>query len=455
MAALEADTLDRIQKLAIDTGEAATPEDAAKIFAGYRLQLDVGADGLASPSAEAAFATILNAAPRAFQGGVHVRLTDDPTLGSGWFAGLKASEVIANYGCELVSSLSDTFPTLVLGSTGETWPTRGLCLGVMHAGWSGGVVFRPGTSPPHAVDFPPAGVLAGAVGVAEAFQSVRGNVRAGRRDNGLSLWSPDTPWLDSSAFGPDINGLLAPNKLSILGLGHLGQAYIWTLGWLPYPDPQSVEFVLQDVDLLSKANLATSLLASESDLGQRKTRLVAAALDRRGFQTRLIERRFNEYQRVDEDDPQIVLSGVDNPSTRSLLGNAGWKLIIDVGLGAGAGDYLDARLHSFPAQKTPGELWGGRVGSFDETLLDLPAYRAMEQRIGDRCGTIMIAGRAVGAAFVGAFASSLAVAEALRYYADDQRRFEVIDVSLRDLSRPRLAAAATWAGSENLGYVVL
>jgi hypothetical protein len=455
MATVDADTLDRIQKLAIDTGEAASPEDAAKIFAGYRLQLDVGIDGLAGPTAEAAFATIINAAPRAFQGGVRVRLADDPKLEHGWLAGLKASEAVTRYGCKLVSSLSDAYPTLVVGSPNGSWPTTGLCLGVVHAGWSGGVTSDSGLSLPHVTEFPPAGVLAGAVAVAEAFQAVRGNVRAGRRDNGLSLWRPDIPWLDSSGFGPDITGLLAPNKLSVLGLGHLGQAYVWTLGWLPYPDPKEVEVVLQDIDFLCEGNLATSLLASNSDLGKRKTRLVAAALERRGFQTRLIERRFNENQRVDEDDPQIALIGVDNPSTRSLLGSAGWKQVIDVGLGAGAGDYLDVSLHSFPALKTPGELWGGRVGSFDETLLDLPAYQALERRMGDRCGMIMVAGRAVGAAFVGAFASSLAVAEILRYYADDQQRFEVIDVTLRDLSRPRLAMAAAWEGGENLGYVVL
>jgi hypothetical protein len=455
MATVDADTLDRIQKLAIDTGEAATPEDAAKIFAGYRLQLDVGSDGLVGAAAEAAFATIINSAPRAFQGGVRVRLADDPKLKCGWVAGLQASEAVVRYGCELVSSLSDTYPTLVLGSTKGNWPTKGICLGVVHVGWAGGVTTDPDMPRTHAVDFPPAGVLAGAVAVAEAFQSIRGNVRAGRRDNGLSLWRPDIPWLDPSGSGPDTAGLLAPNKLSVLGLGHLGQAYLWTLGWLPYPNPKAVEFVLQDVDFLCEGNLATSLLATRSDLGKRKTRLVAAALERRGFQTRLIERRFNDTQRVDEDDPQIALIGVDNPSTRSLLGNAGWKQVVDVGLGAGAGDYLDASLHTFPAPRSPSDLWGGRAGSFDETLLDLPAYQALERRIGDRCGMIMVAGRAVGAAFVGAFASSIAVAEILRYYADDQRRFEVIDVSLRDLSRPRLATAATWAGGENLGFVEL
>jgi hypothetical protein len=297
--------------------------------------------------------------------------------------------------------------------------------------------------------------LAGAVGVSEAFQILRGNVRAGRRDHGLSLWRPDLEWTDTAASGPSLQRLLVPNRLHVVGLGHLGQAYLWTLGWLPFPEPSAVELVLQDADILTRANLATSLLARSGDIGRRKTRVAADAIEALGLRTRLIEGRFTEFHHIDNDDPQIALVGVDNPFTRAALGNPGWKLIIDVGLGAGAGDYLDARLHSFPGGITPAALWGDRRGSFDETLLDQPAYRELERQLGDRCGVILIAGRAVGASFVGAAASSIAVAELMRYYADPERRHQVVDVSLRDLSRARIAAWPDWDGPENLGYIEL
>lgn len=452
---IDIDQLDRIQKLALDTGDATTIEEAAEIFSRYVLQVDVRNDGLEGSTAEAAFSTILNTAPRAFQGGVRVRLAREQQLEYGWVKGKSAGEAIADYGCEQVSTLSDDFPTLILGTPPQTWPTGGLCMAVTHAGWAGGVLSRPGMYLPRRPEFPPAGVLAGAIGVAEAFQAVRGNVRAGRRDHGLSLWRPDIQWVDPSGFGPEMSGLLAPDKVHLLGLGHLGQAYLWTLGWLPYPNPAQVEFVLQDVDVLNEANLATSMLAVKADVGRKKTRVVADAVEGLGFGTRLYERRFDENDRAGDDDPSIALVGVDNPYTRSLLGQPGWSLIIDVGLGAGAGDYLDARLHSFPAERSPEQEWGGRRGTFDETVLDLPAYQELERRLGDRCGAIMVAGRAVGAAFVGAFASSVAVAELLRYYADDERRHTVLDLSLRNLSRPRLALAADWDGGENLGYVSL
>jgi len=452
---VDVDLLDRIQKLALDTGDATTLEEAAQIFSRYVLQVDVREDGLNGATAEAAFTTIMNAAPRAFQGGVLVRLIKDSLLETGWVKGRAASDVISAYGCEQVTKLSDDYPTLVLGTAPTEWPTRGLCMTVTHAGWAAGVISRPGMNLSRRPEFPPAGVAAGSIGVAEAFQAIRGNVRAGRRDQGLSLWRPDLEWVHPAAFGPAVSGLLAPNKLHLLGLGHLGQAYVWTLGWLQYPDRHQVELVLQDADVLTRANLATSLLAREADLQRKKTRIVAAAAEELGFETRLYERRFEEYEQVGEEDPQIALVGVDNPHTRAILGHAGWSLIFDVGLGAGAGDYLDARLHSFPAERTPEEQWGGRSGTFDETVLDLPAYQELERRLGDRCGAIMVAGRAVGAAFVGAFASAVAVSELLRYYADDKRRHTVLDLSLRDLSRARMACAADWEGAENLGYVEL
>lgn len=455
MVALDPETLDRLQKLLLDTGDATTPEEAAQIFARYVLQLDVRPGGLDGPTAEAAFATIVNAAPRAFQGAVRVRLAEDAKLAHGWLAGMSASEVAAGFGCELTHSLSDDHPTLVLGPHADDWPTRGPCLAVTYAGWSGGVLSRPGMALARRPEFPPAGVLAGAVAISEAFQIIRGNVRAGRRDHGLSLWRPDVQWVNPSSFGPDFHGLLIPNRIHLIGLGHLGQAYLWTLGCIPFPEPSEVELALQDLDHVTGANISTSLLADRVDCGKRKTRLLAAKLERLGFRTRLIERRLDQHQRVADDEPRVALVGVDNPMTRALLGEAGWGLIVDVGLGAGAGDYLDAQMHSFPGRITPAQLWGGRRGAFDPALLDQPAYRDLERRLGDRCGAIMVAGRAVGAAFVGAFASAVAIGELVRYYADDAVRFEVINLSLRNLAAPRCVATPHWEGGENLGWVEL
>ena len=50
--------------------------------------------------------------------------------------------------------------------------------------------------------FVPAGVAAGGIAVAEAFQVRRGDPRAGRRRQGISLWRPELDWERPDAVGP-------------------------------------------------------------------------------------------------------------------------------------------------------------------------------------------------------------------------------------------------------------
>jgi len=127
-------------------------------------------------------------------------------------------------------------------------------------------------------------VLAGALAVSEAFQHVRGgNPMAGRRTVGLSLWRPEesNSWLDCEEKGPELNCL--PAKLWIIGLGHLGQAFLWTLGFLPYSHPENVSLVLQDFDVLSDANDSTSPLTFAPVKKEKKTRAIAKWCEDRGL----------------------------------------------------------------------------------------------------------------------------------------------------------------------------
>ena len=67
-----ADRLHRTVKLAIDTGEAKTVEEAERIFAGYRLQIVVGPEVADSVVLQAAVLTAVNCAARTLLGGVTV-----------------------------------------------------------------------------------------------------------------------------------------------------------------------------------------------------------------------------------------------------------------------------------------------------------------------------------------------------------------------------------------------
>src|SRR5260370_35743174 len=66
------DALHRTIKLAMDTGEASSVEEAEQLFAGYRLLLEVGPDVARSPTLQAAVLTALNTGRRCFLGGVQV-----------------------------------------------------------------------------------------------------------------------------------------------------------------------------------------------------------------------------------------------------------------------------------------------------------------------------------------------------------------------------------------------
>ena len=80
-------------------------------------------------------------------------------------------------------------------------------------------------------------MLAAALAVNEAFLYVSGHAGvAGRRTVGLSLWdpAPACDWLGDAVTEPALS--LLPARLWLIGLGHLGQAYLWALGLLPFAD---------------------------------------------------------------------------------------------------------------------------------------------------------------------------------------------------------------------------
>ena len=133
------------------------------------------------------------------------------------------------------------------------------------------------------------GVLAGAIAVSEVFQRARGSSVAATRAVGVSLWRPDVDWRGDTASGPPLKYL--PSNLWLPGLGHLGQAYAWSLGFLPFADADraSVRIMLQDVDEVVEANESTSTLVTPGERGL-KARLVGQRLDALGFETRLTER---------------------------------------------------------------------------------------------------------------------------------------------------------------------
>jgi hypothetical protein len=431
--ATDADHLHRTVKIEIDEGRASSVEEAMELVASYVLQVQIGEGVERSPAAEATLLTILNTGHRAFLGGVKVWAEDDPVLNSTWAEGRTLSEAVTAFGGELVSKLEGEHPTLVIGEPAS--PLMGsIILYATYAGWSGGVVEHPTDCLSSDHEFALAGVLAGALGVSEAFQHIRGNQEAGRRSVGLSLWSPELDWRAPEAEGPLCKFL--PSELWLLGLGHLGQAYCWGLGFLPYVNPTDVMLYLLDYDIVVKANESTGLLVEQGVLGKTKARVVAERMEKLGFQTRISERAFDKHTQRTAEEPALALAGFDTPVPRRELEDANFVRIVDAGLGAGVNHYYEMVLHSFPSGLHARDAF--EAASMASRRPEQPAYQEMvKERVSAgetegeaKCGILEIAGRTVGASFVGAVAAALVIAETLRILAHGPR-YEVIDLSLR------------------------
>lgn len=427
-----ADTLHRTVKLLVDSGKCRSPEEAEEYLRALVLQVVVGPDLAQDPAAQAALLTLVNAGRRAFLGGVHVALAVDCPLDVPWANGRTAADTVAHLGGEVVGALDPERPTLAVARPESVVGTP--VLHVTHAGWAGGIVEDQADRLTGAA-ITPAGVAAAAFGISEMFQQALGDPQAGRRDVGVSLWRPDLTWRDPEGLGPPLKYL--PAALWLLGLGHLGQAYAWIVGMLLYANPADCHVSLVDYDRVVEGNDATQLLVHGDQLGRRKTRIVAEALEGLGFNTQLVERAFDDHFQVDltRAESTIALAGFDGRDPRLLLGDAGFTWVVDGGLGRGPFEYLNVMIHTFPSPEPPAEAFPPER----QRRSTLPAaYKEeIERQVADgydaeavKCGMLSIAGVSIGAAFVGAFAASLVVADVLRLLHGGSP-FSVVHVDLR------------------------
>jgi len=441
--------LSRTIKMAIDTGEAATIEDAEQIFKSYQLAVEVGTDITLSATLQVLLLTIVNTARRCFLGGVHVQTTDAKLLVS-WNGCETLHQAIIDLRGNITEQVPCCIPRVIIGDVNNPKGIGPFAVRATFDGWRGGVIPFDEGRLEEKREFTPAGVLAGALAVSEAFQHVRGgNPIAGRRDVGLSLWNPasNASWLDASNSGPLIEKL--PSKLWLIGLGHLGQAMLWTLGFLPYARPDEVFLVLNDFDVLSEANDSTSPLTFAPVLAERKTRAMARWCEARGFKTMVTERLFSNNINVAFDEPTVAFCGVDNALARSVLEDVGFDRIIEAGLGKGELEYLSFQIHTFPGPQKAKQRWKEYVGPTIQGEMKL-AYKQLSVEGMDECGIVTLAGRSVGASFVGTMVASLAVAELLKLVLGAPVS-GLIDGTLRSLDRRKMIGNHEWSKPFNPG----
>jgi hypothetical protein len=375
----------------------------------FQLNLVCNDKVFTSPSHQAALLTAVNTGKRAFHGGVFVDMPMNVPCLLNWPGNLTLNEI--------VQLLGGTLSPVESGAKGEILyigkPSKKVNEGyVLYcSGWRGGIAstkiipqFQKGA------DFSLGGIAAAAIGVARSFLRISDlNSGSEVEQQGISLWRPDVDWLHPDADGPELEFL--PSKLWILGLGHLGQAYLWNFALLPFQNPGNVSFMLQDFDRAVEGNYASGMLCEKNNVGQKKTRICAEWLEQRGFATTIAERPFDTLTKRSPDEPSIACCGFDKAEPRTILENAGFDLIVECALGADAYRFDRLILHTFPgASRTPAEIWK----TFNDPKTDPNLVKAFKQR--DACGIVAetLAKKAIASSFVGALAGTLVAAEIVR-----------------------------------------
>ena len=210
------DSLNRLVKIALDSGEASSIEEAERIFGTYRMQVVAGPDVAGNAVLQAALLTAVNCAARSMLGGVAVIGAQGP-LGVTLPPFRDLAEAVSGLGAKIADAPDPTVPTLIIGNVAPDGIER-FAIRATFAHWCGGVVpFASGVRLAETGSFTPAGVLAGAVAVAEIFQRLRGGApMACRRAAGLDLWDFCRDWL-RAAESPSVDRL--PSSAWIIGLG--------------------------------------------------------------------------------------------------------------------------------------------------------------------------------------------------------------------------------------------
>jgi hypothetical protein len=397
----------RLRSLLVNSGRFSFPE-ADRRLTQSSLALAADRDILSTAAAQAALLTAVAAGVRTF-GEIAVPPNLDIAVKTPLpIPGNSLCEQLRVLGaCERVPKPGERL--LVIGSS--EYERDYSALRAVWSGWIAGI--QPGGHPipagsTHCVL---AAAAAGALGIAESFAVEYGNVRAGRRVQQLSLWSPGTY---EESVGPDEFAL--PLSEWVVGIGNLGQAHLWCLALLPYPKPEDVALLLQDFDYVKAENWGTSLLVQRGRYGMLKTRLAEKWCAARGFRVRRIDRRLDEYLRRQEDEPVLAVAGLDRLPPRRLLGHVGFDHIVDVGLGADADTYHQFRLTVFDRNYSPAKHFGQvRDQDSRERTQHLAAYQSLlSGGLVDACGMASLAGIPVAVPFVSLIASAVALAQVIR-----------------------------------------
>ena len=259
---------------------------------------------------------------------------------------------------------------------------------------------------PASGDNPLAGIAAGALAVGAAFRLTTGGELPDNLE--IDLWPTA-----SEQKAPAFADIYLPAAFWLIGLGNLGQAYLWAVAALPYTNPGEVSLVLQDYDRVSEENWATSILVRDETYGLLKTKVGEAWAERKGFSVRRVDRKLLPGDRLDQGDPTLALSGVDKLAVRESMAKTGFACVVDAGLGRDARTFDQYRVTIF---QEPARMATHFSGLNDpKAPVEAPAAAAYQTLLAEvgQCGTVEIAGAAIATPFVSAIAAAVAISRSV------------------------------------------
>jgi hypothetical protein len=395
--------ISRLAKAIVDAGKCSFPEAERRLNAA-RIVIHVDPKSAGEPAAQAAALTAVVTAVRCFLGGVWITgATECPLILP------MRSETLGGAAVRLGARMGapPAARTIVIG--GDRTRAAGCALRAWWDDWSAGVRPLYDRTPLGNGRNSLAGIAAGALAVGQAFLAECGDNQAGRVVQVVSLWSPG-----SAEVGPQRFSL--PDALWLIGLGNLGQSFVWSLAMLPYRHGRDLQLVLQDEDIIRDVNWSTSILVLRRRYGMLKTKVVEDWAVRRGFRVRRIDRFMDSATLRRPHDPPIAMSGLDRIAARRFLDDLGFERVIDCGLGATAKDYGRFRLNVFDRNYAASTHFAGVEDQTDRNgIIQLPAYQDEITKGHEMaCGMAELAGASVAAPFVSALVGALAVTQAIK-----------------------------------------
>ena len=434
----------RPEKIAFDSGQSSNFEESAALFNNART-IVVPPQNAMRADVQVALLTTVALAKRTFNGRVFV--VNSVGLNAKTPDGATMRSLIQAQGVRIVESPKRFYGQILIGDS-EPLSADIPSIRPVFAGWRGGVMRGDSSYPKDAKGNVLSAILASGLAVSEMFNRLfLHDVSAACQEFGFSLWNLKQGWKNSNGlgqyqrdgdkwlenFGSDPALSSMPEKAWFVGLGHLGQAYLWVMESLVRfgcPDPKPT-FFLQDIGRIKESTHSTSVLTPKGKfIGERKTRICACDVERFGICTHIVDRKLVPGYAVDKGEPKLVFGGLDSGLARCAWDNRvddkNFIRIIDAGLGAHYKNFGLVDIYTLPDnQQNLKRMW------------EIPPdnkpnpYSAHSERF-DICGQAQVDNQAVGVPYVGMVAAAFVVSEALRIFHAKGKEYQAIHFDLSD-----------------------